>query len=69
MTKSRRGDVERGFSMTLGRVFDPDDAGLLLAIVHGPVEPDGPSPPMRSGRRLRFASTSRLRASAVTHWT
>ncbi len=44
MTKSRRGDVERGFSMTLGRVFDPDDAGLLLAIVHGPVEPDGPSP-------------------------
>ncbi len=36
MTKSRRGDVERGFSMTLGRVFDPDDSGLLLAIVHGP---------------------------------
>jgi lysylphosphatidylglycerol synthetase-like protein (DUF2156 family) len=36
MTKSRRGDVERGFSMTLGRVFDPDDAGLLLAVVHAP---------------------------------
>jgi lysylphosphatidylglycerol synthetase-like protein (DUF2156 family) len=36
MTKSRRGDVERGFSMTLGRVFDADDAGLLLAVVHGP---------------------------------
>ena len=36
MTKSRRGDVERGFSMTLGRVFDPEDAGLLLAVVHGP---------------------------------
>ena len=36
MTKSRRGDVERGFSMTLGRAFDPDDAGLLLAVVHGP---------------------------------
>ncbi|MGH8917147.1 MAG: bifunctional lysylphosphatidylglycerol flippase/synthetase MprF, partial [Actinomycetes bacterium] len=36
MTKSRRGDVERGFSMTLGRVFDPGDAGLLLAVVHGP---------------------------------
>ena len=35
MTKSRRGDVERGFSMTLGRAFDPDDAGLLLAVVHG----------------------------------
>jgi lysylphosphatidylglycerol synthetase-like protein (DUF2156 family) len=36
MTKSRRGDVERGFSMTLGRVFDPEDHGLLLAVVHGP---------------------------------
>jgi lysylphosphatidylglycerol synthetase-like protein (DUF2156 family) len=36
MTKSRRGDVERGFSMTLGRAFDPEDAGLLLAVVHGP---------------------------------
>ncbi len=34
MTKSRRGDVERGFSMTLGRVFCPDDVGLLLAVVH-----------------------------------
>lgn len=44
MTKSRRGDVERGFSMTLGRVFDPADHGLLLAVVHGPagaVEPSG----------------------------
>lgn len=36
MTKSRRGDVERGFSMTLGRVFDPADTGLLLAVVHAP---------------------------------
>lgn len=36
MTKSRRGDVERGFSMTLGRAFDPSDAGLLLAVVHDP---------------------------------
>jgi lysylphosphatidylglycerol synthetase-like protein (DUF2156 family) len=34
MTKSRRGDVERGFSMTLGRVFCPGDHGLLLAVVH-----------------------------------
>jgi lysylphosphatidylglycerol synthetase-like protein (DUF2156 family) len=32
MTQSRRGDVERGFSMTLGRVFEPDDRGLLLAV-------------------------------------
>ncbi len=36
MTKSRRGDVERGFSMTLGRVFEPDDKDLLLAVVHAP---------------------------------
>ncbi len=36
MVRSRRGDVERGFSMTLGRVFDPDDTGLLLAVVHAP---------------------------------
>jgi lysylphosphatidylglycerol synthetase-like protein (DUF2156 family) len=40
MTKSRRGDVERGFSMTLGRVFDPDDRGLLMAVVHAPA-PEG----------------------------
>ncbi len=32
MTGSRRGDVERGFSMTLGRVFGPEDRGLLLAV-------------------------------------
>lgn len=36
MTKSRRGDVERGFSMTLGRVFDPQDRGLLMTVVHAP---------------------------------
>jgi lysylphosphatidylglycerol synthetase-like protein (DUF2156 family) len=36
MTRSRRGDVERGFSMTLGRVFDPDDRDLLLAVCFGP---------------------------------
>jgi lysylphosphatidylglycerol synthetase-like protein (DUF2156 family) len=32
MTESRRGDVERGFSMTLGRAFQADDRGLLLAV-------------------------------------
>jgi lysylphosphatidylglycerol synthetase-like protein (DUF2156 family) len=32
MEKSRRGEGERGFSMTLGRLFDPADAGLLLAV-------------------------------------
>lgn len=31
---SRRGEVERGFSMTLGRMFHPDDEGLLLAVAH-----------------------------------
>ena len=36
MTKSRRGDVERGFSMTLGRVFDSEDRDLLLAVCWGP---------------------------------
>ncbi|HVX18126.1 MAG TPA: phosphatidylglycerol lysyltransferase domain-containing protein [Acidimicrobiales bacterium] len=36
MAGSRRGEVERGFSMTLGRVFDPRDEGLLLAVCFGP---------------------------------
>lgn len=36
MTKSRRGAAERGFSMTLGRAFDPADRGLLLAVARGP---------------------------------
>jgi len=36
MVESRRGDVERGFSMTLGRIFDPADTGLLLAVAFGP---------------------------------
>ena len=36
MAEQRRGDAERGFSMTLGRIFDPDDRGLLLAVAYGP---------------------------------
>jgi lysylphosphatidylglycerol synthetase-like protein (DUF2156 family)/UDP-2,3-diacylglucosamine pyrophosphatase LpxH len=32
----RRGEAERGFSMTLGRLFDPRDEGLLLAVAWGP---------------------------------
>ncbi len=36
MAKSRRGEQERGFSMMLGRLFDPRDTGLLLALVEGP---------------------------------
>lgn len=38
ITKSRQGGAERGFSMTLGRVFDPEDEGLLLAVVHAPYD-------------------------------
>lgn len=29
---SRHGDAERGFSMTLSRLFDPSDTGLLLSV-------------------------------------
>lgn len=36
MTESRRGEMERGFSMTLGRIFDPADRGLLLAVCFAP---------------------------------
>jgi lysylphosphatidylglycerol synthetase-like protein (DUF2156 family) len=32
LPETRRGGMERGFSMTLSRVFDHDDTGLLLAI-------------------------------------
>jgi lysyl-tRNA synthetase class 2 len=42
MAENRRGEAERGFSMTLGRIFDPDDRGLLLAVAYGPTgEPVG----------------------------
>ncbi len=36
ISMSRQGEHERGFSMMLGRVFDPRDTGLLLAVVRGP---------------------------------
>jgi lysylphosphatidylglycerol synthetase-like protein (DUF2156 family) len=52
MTRSRRGGVERGFSMTLGRVFDPRDEGLLLAVVRGPGQAQqGPGGLGQSGAR------------------
>jgi lysylphosphatidylglycerol synthetase-like protein (DUF2156 family)/UDP-2,3-diacylglucosamine pyrophosphatase LpxH len=38
MTETRQGEVERGFSMTLSRMFDPRDTGLLLAVCF---DPDG----------------------------
>ncbi len=38
MTGTRRGSFERGFSMGLGRIFDPEDSGLLLAVAS---DPDG----------------------------
>lgn len=36
LTESRRGGVERGYAMTLGRAFDPEDHGLLLGIAYEP---------------------------------
>ena len=33
---SRRGESERGFSMTLGRLFDGDDQGLMVAVCCDP---------------------------------
>jgi lysylphosphatidylglycerol synthetase-like protein (DUF2156 family) len=36
MAQSRRGEFERGFSMVLGRIFDPRDEGLVLCVVTGP---------------------------------
>jgi lysylphosphatidylglycerol synthetase-like protein (DUF2156 family) len=36
VASSRRGEAERGFSMTLGRLFDPEDTGLLLTVVFAP---------------------------------
>ncbi len=65
MTKSRRGGVERGFSMTLGRIFDPSDQGLLLAVVHGPLAgaedaPAGPAPPHGAPAALRGGEAGSL---------
>jgi lysylphosphatidylglycerol synthetase-like protein (DUF2156 family)/UDP-2,3-diacylglucosamine pyrophosphatase LpxH len=37
-TETRQGEAERGFSMTLSRMFDERDTGLLLAIC---MDPDG----------------------------
>jgi lysyl-tRNA synthetase class 2 len=36
--RGRRGEGERGFSMTLSRFFDERDTGLVIALVH---DPDG----------------------------
>jgi lysylphosphatidylglycerol synthetase-like protein (DUF2156 family) len=36
MSLSRQGEHERGFSMMLGRVFDPRDTGLVLTVVRAP---------------------------------
>lgn len=35
-TLSREGDVERGFSMTLSRILDIEDTGLMLSITRDP---------------------------------
>ena len=47
----RRGDDERGFSMMLGRLFDPKDRGLLLTVVYGPDGEPGRGLPVRARRR------------------
>lgn len=49
---ARRGHAERGFSMTLGRLFHPGDQGLLLAVVRAPVE-DG-AQEQAAGRPVAF---------------
>jgi lysylphosphatidylglycerol synthetase-like protein (DUF2156 family) len=36
MSQSRRGEFERGFSMMLGRIFDPRDEGLIVCVVTAP---------------------------------
>jgi lysylphosphatidylglycerol synthetase-like protein (DUF2156 family) len=36
MAESRQGASERGFSMTLGRIFHSEDQGLLLAVAFAP---------------------------------
>lgn len=36
LAESRKGAVERGFSMTLSRLFDANDTGLLLAVATDP---------------------------------
>ncbi|NNN21762.1 MAG: DUF2156 domain-containing protein [Acidimicrobiales bacterium] len=36
MPKTRKGEAERGFSMTLGRIFDLRDEGLLIAVARDP---------------------------------
>jgi lysylphosphatidylglycerol synthetase-like protein (DUF2156 family)/UDP-2,3-diacylglucosamine pyrophosphatase LpxH len=41
MTETRQGEAERGYSMTLSRIFDPRDEGLLLAVCF-----DGDDKPM-----------------------
>ena len=57
MTESRRGDVERGFSMTLGRAFEPDDRGLLLAVAFDPNDRPGRVLPVRArARDLRLVA-------------
>lgn len=34
--ESRQGEAERGFSMTLSRLFQPDDTGLMLSLTRDP---------------------------------
>ncbi len=58
MRLSRQGEHERGFSMMLGRIFDPRDTGLLMTVVRAPVV-----------RRRPCASSCRRPASTATRST
>ena len=51
MSLSRQGEHERGFSMMLGRVFDPRDTGLLLTVVRGTGRCRRGHVPVRAGSR------------------
>ncbi|HLK44580.1 MAG TPA: phosphatidylglycerol lysyltransferase domain-containing protein, partial [Acidimicrobiales bacterium] len=57
MELNRRGEGERGFSMVLGRLFNPKDAGLLLTVVTGP---DG-----RPAAMCQFVPTPALRGYSL----
>ena len=59
MAESRRGEMERGFSMTLGRIFDPDEPACCSRSCFGP---DG-------ARRPRSASSCPRPPSTATRST
>jgi lysylphosphatidylglycerol synthetase-like protein (DUF2156 family) len=57
MELNRRGEGERGFSMCLGRLFNPKDTGLLLTVITGP---DG-----RPAAMCQFVSSPAIRGYSL----